>query len=98
MRTKTDFDTASALAVDGEGNVFVTGQAGGSFSSVSVDYATLKYDTDGTLRWTKTFNGRGGNMDYATDIAVDASGAAYVTGGAYRRRSGTDFTTIKYAP
>lgn len=98
VRTKTDFDSASALAVDGSGNVFVTGQAGVSLSAESVDYATLKYSTEGTLQWAKTFSGRGSNMDYATDIAVDASGAAYTTGAAYRRRTGTDFTTVKYAP
>ncbi len=85
-------DKASDLAVDGSGNVYVTGSAGG-------DYATIKYDATGNLLWLRRYNGPGNGEDAATDIALDAAGNAYVTGrsfgtGTYMYRF--DYATIKY--
>src|SRR5690348_11239659 len=48
---------ASAAAVDGSGNMFVTGSsigAGGNY-----DYATIKYSGAGVPLWTNRYNGPG---------------------------------------
>ena len=50
-------DSATAIAVDGNGNVYVTGRSDGG-SSCS-DYATLKYDPEGKLLWENRYNGPG---------------------------------------
>ena len=53
-------DQASALAVDGSGNVFVTGASG---SGGSYDYATIKYSGAGVPLWTNRYNGPANGND-----------------------------------
>jgi hypothetical protein len=90
------YDNANAIAVDGSGNVYVTGYSIGS--GTSEDYATIKYDPDGNQLWEKRYNGTGNSRDNAKAIAVDGSGNVYVTG--YSIGSGTfyDYATLKYDP
>ncbi|MBI4585896.1 MAG: SBBP repeat-containing protein [Planctomycetes bacterium] len=75
-------DAASALAVDRDGNVYVTGCS-------SRDYATLKYDSNGRPLWVKIYGGPGN--DYASAVALDPAGNIAVTG-----TSAGDYATIKY--
>jgi hypothetical protein len=88
-------DDARAIAVDGAGNVTVTGQSTGT---AGLDYATIRYSTSGTQLWVARYNGPGNGEDSARDIALDGSGNAYVTG--WSLGAGTDFdvATIKYGP
>ncbi|MBI4547485.1 MAG: SBBP repeat-containing protein [Ignavibacteriae bacterium] len=89
-----DYDFASALAVDGSGNVYVTGQSYGS--GTYIDYATIKYAPNGDTLWVRRYNIPGNSWDYASALAVDGSGNVYVTGssGIYPN---LDYATIKYA-
>jgi uncharacterized delta-60 repeat protein len=89
------FDVANALAVDGSGNVFVTGYSlsGGS----SYDYTTIKYSGEGVPLWTNLYNGPGNNSDLAYAIALDGSGNVFVTGYSYGTNSYSDYATIKYS-
>ncbi|KPK97816.1 MAG: hypothetical protein AMJ90_10250 [candidate division Zixibacteria bacterium SM23_73_2] len=86
------YDEAYAIAVDGSGNVYVTGY---SFSG-GTDYATIKYDTEGNEIWVKRYNGPGNDFDWARAIAVDGSGNVYVTGLSYGNGTDNDYATIKY--
>ena len=45
------------MAVDGNGNVYVTGGSYGSGNSW--DYATIKYNTSGDTIWVRRYNGPG---------------------------------------
>jgi hypothetical protein len=86
-------DGASAMAVDADGNVYVTG---GSYSPGTVtDVITLKYDRDGALLWDATYHG-GYGTDSATDIALGPGGSVYVTGQSIRSTGTYDWATIKY--
>jgi len=92
-------DVADAIAVDGSGNVYVTGSSigPGTCNLACVDYATIKYDPSGTQQWAARYNGPASDSDQASAIAVDASGNVYVTGSSI----GTtwpdyDYATIKY--
>ena len=89
-------DYTKALAVDGIGNVFVTGY---SLSGSSYDYATIKYSSAGVPLWTNLFNGAANKSDVANALAVDGSGNVFVTGGSSSSGiySGNDFATIKYS-
>jgi len=89
-----DNDYASAIAVDGSGNVYVTGYSVGS--GTSWDYATLKYDPAGNQLWVKTYNDPGNSDDYACAMVVDGSGNVYVTGASYDSGATYDYATIKY--
>jgi uncharacterized delta-60 repeat protein len=85
--------TASAMAVDGSGNVYVTGHLRVSSGS---DYATIKYDADGNQKWVRRYNGPGNWADEANAVAVDTRGNVYVAGYSYGGASDSDYATIKY--
>jgi uncharacterized delta-60 repeat protein len=92
-------DIAYAVAVDGLGNVYVTGFSvgPGTCGIVCNDYATIKYDASGEQQWVARYNGPANDDDHASAIAVDASGNVYVTGSSI----GTawpdyDYATVKY--
>jgi hypothetical protein len=88
-------DGARAIAVDGSGNVYVTGGSVGS--GTSGDYATIKYYPTGDTAWVRRYNGPGNSGDEAYAIAVDGSNNVYVTGDSYSGTGG-DYTTIRYDP
>lgn len=75
-------DYAFAIAVDGSGNIYVTGQGG-----PGDNYATIKYNAAGQEQWVARYTGGVA----ATGIAVDGSGNVYVTGGGEG-----DYGTVKY--
>ena len=87
-------DEATAIAVDGSGNVYVTGESEGS--GTSRDYATVKYNSEGEEQWVARYNGPGNSDDKATAIAVDGSGNVYVTGYGYGSGTKYDYATVKY--
>ena len=90
---------ATALAVDAQGNVFVTGRDGG-FQSPNGGYATIKYSNAGEALWTNRYNGpltTFGYNDNARAIAVDPNGNVIVTGQSYSHGDMTDFATIAYS-
>ena len=72
------FGEAQAIAVDGSGNVYVTGHSPGA--GTADDYATIKYDSAGQQQWVARYNGAGNSGDEAHAIALDSSGNVYVTG------------------
>ena len=99
-------DHSHAIAVDGSGNVYVTGYI--ETSGGRLDYATIKYDPDGDTAWVRTYDGPESinDDDWSEDIAVDSSGNVYVTGmiDFYDKSAGGglngfgDYCTIKYYP
>ena len=93
-------DEAFAIAVDGSGNVYVTGVTNyEGYSGTYADYATIKYSPDGDTIWVRTYNGDGNSIDWASAIAVDSSGNVYVTGVSYGYGGANyDYATIKYYP
>jgi alpha-tubulin suppressor-like RCC1 family protein len=87
-----NFDSPHAIAVDKNGNVYVTGESQGTFYS---DWATVKYDTNGNEMWVMRYDN--GLDDRAFAIALDKKGNVYVTG---ESDGGAptfgDIATIKY--
>ncbi|MBL0340053.1 MAG: SBBP repeat-containing protein [Bacteroidetes bacterium] len=92
--TGNDGDAAFSLALDGLGNVFVTGESDG-VGTLS-DYATIKYDSTGILQWVTIYDGNGSAADGASSLAVDNMGNVYVTGESWGGVTGLDYATIKY--
>jgi len=88
-------DIANAIAVDGSGNVYVTGSSYTSDSTM-LDYLTIKYNVNGDTVWTRSYIGTGYNYDEAHAIAIDNLGYIYVTGSYYSESNWTDYLTIKY--
>jgi hypothetical protein len=87
-----DNDEGNAIAVDGSGNAYVTGQISstnypvtpGAFQTTNGgglgDVFVTKLNVTGTALVYSTYIG-GSGWDYGRAIAVDGSGNAYVTGG-----------------
>lgn len=91
-------DRPSDVAVDGSGNVYVTGWSKGSSYS-DCDYVTIMYSPNGKQLWLKKYCGPGNGHDAAHAIAVDGSGNVYVTGESQSSGdwwSYSDYATIKY--
>jgi uncharacterized delta-60 repeat protein len=88
------YDAAAAMVLDDSGNVYVTGYGDGG--GTGAEYATLKYDTRGSLLWAASYNGTGSGDDTATALALDGSGNVFVTGASVGPGTGADFVTIKY--
>jgi uncharacterized delta-60 repeat protein len=86
-------DNARAAALDGFGNLFVTGESEGIVSGFG--YATLKYLPDGGLDWAVRYDSPYG-PGWATGLAVDPLGNVYVTGRSCGETTVRDFVTIMY--
>jgi uncharacterized delta-60 repeat protein len=95
-----DWDEATAMAVDTQGNVYVTGTGTGTGTSLDIYYqndcVTIKYGPDGRRLWLRRYN-TGGYGDGAAAIAVDRQGNIYITGLSYRGYYTSGFLTIKYS-
>ncbi|MFC1890303.1 SBBP repeat-containing protein [Thermodesulfobacteriota bacterium] len=90
-------DRVKALAVDDDGNVYVTGMSDArGHPEYSYDYATVKYDRDGNECWAARYNGPADESDHAWALAADDHGNVYVTGSSYGVGTGVDCATIKY--
>ena len=85
------------MAVDGDGNVYVTGysQSRTYFGNYHYDYITVKYSTAGYQRWVSRYDSSvpgAATDDFARALALDAEGNVYVTGSSATGGS----NTVKY--
>jgi hypothetical protein len=93
------YDHAMALALDQEGNVYVTGWSQTSTTPFQYDCATVKYNSQGIEQWVARYGGPAHRGDYGMDVAVDGQGNVYVTGWSDANSTGAtnyDIVTIQY--
>jgi len=88
-------DYGYGIAVDGNGNVYVTGHEYKSDTERS-NIWVRKYDANGYEVWTSTYNGVANDYDYGRGIAVDGSGNVYVTGYEWVSGAKNDIWVGKY--
>ena len=90
-----NYDDPNDLAIDSSGNVYVTGESAGI--GTNTDYATVRYNTNGTQVWVSRYNGDANGFDIPRAITVDLLGNVYVTGGSDGSGTNVDYATIKYS-
>jgi hypothetical protein len=96
------YDEACAVAVDGGGNVYVTGasdfQAEDSEFG-NLDYATVKYNASGVEQWVARYDTARYCDDQATALALGPGDSCLVvTGTSIGVDGSADFYTVKYTP
>lgn len=90
-----NWNTATALALDDSGNVYVTGESGfyyeeNELTREDIDFATIKYSPAGEAKWIARY-GPAYECSYATALKVDRAGNVFVTG-----QDRHDYATVKY--
>ncbi len=90
-------DVPFKVAVDGTGNVYVTGQSYID-NQRSDDIVTIKYAPDGQQLWLVSHDGTGTNpeQDAGRDMVLDAQSNVYVFGHSTRINTWYDLCLIKY--
>lgn len=86
-------DYSSSLAVDNSGNVYVAGYSTGS--GTGIDYAALKYASNGAQQWVSRYSSPGVFNEYANSLALDNSGNIYITGSGSTSTNSGDYLTVK---
>ncbi|HEX4265338.1 MAG TPA: SBBP repeat-containing protein [Verrucomicrobiae bacterium] len=84
-----------SVALDNEGNTYVTGIATGTAGSF--DYATIKISSTGQGVWTNIYDGPNHSDDEAVAVALDSAENVYVTGTSIGAGGSYGYTTIKYS-
>lgn len=87
-------DRATAIAVDGSGNVYVAGESQGT--GTGLDIATVKYSPEGLQLWAGRYDGSAHGDDGAKAVAVDGAGNVLVFGKSRGSGAGYDWVLIKY--
>jgi hypothetical protein len=85
----TSFDSASDIAVDAAGNIFVTGSSG-----VGV-FLTIKYAGDGSALWTNRYSLVG--LEDASRVIVDPQGNVIVAGNSQGGTAQHKYPIVKYS-
>jgi len=86
-------DVSYSIAIDRSGYVYVTGGSHGN--GTSEDYATIKYNANGSEQWVKRYTDFFGGRAFS--VAVDRLGNVYVTGSSWDGGASLDdYLTIKY--
>jgi hypothetical protein len=79
----TAYDTATGVASDQDGNLYVAGYTSGTLTGTAnvdggADIIYVKYTSTGTLVWQKQIHAAGN--DYAYALALDNAGYIYIAG------------------
>ena len=91
QRGTSDRDGSYSVAVDAEGNAFISGSTYGDLGGANAgesDAFLAKYDSGGNLLWTHQL-GRA-KWDYNWAVAVDADGNAFISGSTFGNLGGAN--------
>ncbi len=91
-------DKAYAITIDKSNNIYITGYSTNSNNSptISTDYTTIRYSSNGDRNWVKKYNGTGNGDDKAYAITIDKFGYIYITGSSMAVNGNPYIATIKY--
>ncbi len=91
LRASPEYAIPLFSKIDKENNVIVCGNYNGN-----TDFVTLKFSNNGSLLWSRYFNGVGNNLDFCNSMFIDDSCNIYLAGRSQTISSWSDILTIKY--
>lgn len=94
--SNNDEDKAWGIVVDADNNIYITGHTTIDWYSQNFDAVTLKYNSSGSLIWSKTYGGAGNAEDKAWGIVVDTDASIYITGNTTDANLNSNYLTVKY--
>lgn len=86
-------DCFTNTITDNDGNIYSTGYASDEICSYIF---TEKYNSSGTMLWSKIYRSKTNGFDFPVSIALDSSGNIYVAGNTKRPNLTYDLLLIKY--
>ncbi|MFY9235383.1 MAG: SBBP repeat-containing protein [Fimbriimonadaceae bacterium] len=86
--------TASALALDKDGNLLVGGQVG---DTAKTDLFIAKLNSSGVEQWAQTYDGGDLRDDETVDIACDSSGNTYLAGRSRGSTTAWDYALLSFS-
>ena len=86
----------AAIAVDAEGNVYVTGTS--DSARTYSDILTIKYNAAGVLQWHDRYSSPGDCIDQGRSVCIDSSGNVAVCGVTSSVTTSYDWVVIGYSP
>lgn len=90
------YDVPTAITIDNNGNVYVTGSSQGTTSLT--DFVTIQLNaTNGQINWVKTYN-YANLYEIPVSILKNSNGNIYVTGASASSFNNWDIATIEYDP
>lgn len=91
--TNSGPDIANGVAVDGSGNVYVTGSSATANQESYDDLYLIKYDSSGTLQWQREMPNNGSNFfRRGKGVCIGSDGFIYVSG--FRYDDGTSISSV----
>jgi hypothetical protein len=90
-------DDPAAMALDGKGNTFVTGNTCIDNPCTNVESLTIGYNSNGNVKWRAFLSGTS-HLAIGLDIAVDSAGNVYVLSFLNPTDGSTELATAKYSP
>ncbi len=90
-------DDPAAMALDGKGNTFVTGNTCIDNPCTNVESLTIGYNSNGNVKWRAFLSGTS-HLAIGLDIAIDSAGNVYVLSFLNPTDGSTEVATAKYSP
>ncbi|MEO8665263.1 MAG: SBBP repeat-containing protein [Ignavibacteria bacterium] len=94
--TANSYDYLIGMVLDDSNNVYVTGGSDEGILNGSVNWVTIKYNSEGIMKWKKSLNWIYGGVDEPFGMAIDKNRNIYVTGYGKVTNAERAMVTIKY--
>lgn len=90
-------DQGESIAVDPDGNVYVSGRSEGIVDSYDMDYAVVKYNSDGSFLWDARYSETKNYINEPLNhLIIDDSANVYITGYCKPLYGNQNVVTVKY--
>ncbi|MBL0106260.1 MAG: hypothetical protein IPP52_02920 [Ignavibacteria bacterium] len=78
--TGNSYDYLIGMVLDDSGNVYVTGESDDGAALGGINWVTIKYNTNGQMKWKRSLNWIGNNTDEPFGMNIDKERNIYVIG------------------